>query len=136
MALSRAQLFELAEQAGHAHPAVWESGRGLYFATCSCGWESASVVVMVEALKKGVHHVLSEASGIEKAARRSGRPVGWALARYNATEHVWNGSGATGVRMVMGDHVAAGRVPMGHRARQAARHADGGMFETRQSAAG
>lgn len=133
--MTREQLFELAEKAGHAHPAVWESGRGQFFATCSCGYESASVVVMVEALKKGVRHVLSEAESIEKAARRSGRPVGWALARYNAAPHNWTGSGATGVRMVMGDHVAAGRVPMGHRARQSARHADGGMFESQSAAA-
>ena len=80
---SRAQLFEIAHALGHRDPAVYETARGGFFATCSCGYISTTRATFVNALQGGVHHVLTAATIVERDARRNGiRLTPEALAQY------------------------------------------------------
>ena len=80
---TRAQLFEIAHALGHRNPSVYETRRGEFFSTCSCGYVSTTRATFVNALQAGVHHVLSAAMIVDRDARRNGiRLTPEALAEY------------------------------------------------------
>jgi hypothetical protein len=75
VATERERLFDIAHRLGHQDPAVWETPRGDFYSTCSCGWNSTNCVTLVNALSAGVHHALVTARPIAARARRSGLPL-------------------------------------------------------------
>ena len=72
MSYSRARLFEIAHALGHRSPSVYETNRGGFFVTCSCGWISTTSMRFETALQQGVHHVLSAATIVARHAERNG----------------------------------------------------------------
>lgn len=50
----------MAASMGHANPAVFETVRGRFVVTCSCGYQSTTRRTFVDALEAGVHHALKE----------------------------------------------------------------------------
>lgn len=72
MAYSRAELFAIADALGHREPAVYETRGGKFFCTCSCGYISTSTMRFVNALQRGIHHVLSAATVVIRDAERNG----------------------------------------------------------------
>lgn len=71
----RERMFEIAHALGHQEPTLWETARGDFFCSCSCGWESTNRRTPVDALGAGVHHALTIATAAAKQARTSGRPL-------------------------------------------------------------
>lgn len=76
---TRSELFDLAHALGHRDPAIHETRRGRWIATCSCGYESASRVNAQLALEAGIHHALGAAR--DAINRNSGRRIDELLAR-------------------------------------------------------
>lgn len=72
---TRAELFELAHQLGHTNPSIYETRRGRWIATCSCGYASTSRTTQVLALEAGIHHALTIARAAESNIRTSGRRI-------------------------------------------------------------
>lgn len=84
MTTERERLFAIAHALGHTDPMVWETSGGRFFSTCSCGWESTTRVMFVDALGAGVSHALGVARPVARKAARAGRPLGVLIAAEKA----------------------------------------------------